>query len=106
MRILCNCKYSQCGVIALMSFFIMGFQFTPSGLLHKDQKALSDYAAGVSVKEQTMASVAKGVSERTTIDLPWLSIKFSLPKVDFGLDGLYGLDKEAHDDTFMDDLRF
>ena len=94
MRHICACKHSRCILIALMSFFVMGFQFMPGGLDLRDKLALKHYAQALPVKGAVSET---GSTEKKS----W----FAIPKVDFGLDALYGLDKPTHE-ADSDDLQF
>ena len=96
MRLFCSGKGSRCIVIALMSFFIMGFQFMPNGgsLSNGDRAALSEYASALSKDGvRVQKAVGTGQDSGTSVRVPWTNIKFTLPHVDFGFDSLYGLDQ-------------
>ena len=103
MRFNCSCKRVRCSFIALMSLFVMGFQFMPDmGVLAlKDKQALGAYAETISKP----AELAQKSGKKKEGLIPWLSTKFSLPEADFGLDALYGLDKQS-DDTYSGRINF
>ncbi len=83
----------------------MGFQFIPGGLI--SEHSLAQNLAQRQYAEASLpeSKVTKNLDTQSDKKAAWMGIRFTLPKVDFGLDALYGLDQTT-DDSDSEDFQF